>query len=78
MTPVPLTQLIGGSFGPGSFFEMAIPLGKQWKGSKMERGERRGKMGWGGRWRKEGQVQAVHCIPDSTNVQSGFTGNWVC
>ena len=73
MTPVPLTQLTGGSFGPESFFEMAIPLGKQWKGSKMERGERRGKMGWGGRWGKEGQVQAVHCILDSTNVQSGVT-----
>ena len=59
MTPVPLTQLTGGSFGPGSFFEMAIPLGRQWKGSKMEGGERRGKMGGDGGGRGTGSA-ALH------------------
>ena len=74
MTPVPLTQLTGGSFGPESFFEMAIPLGKQWKGSKMERGERRGKMGWGGRWRDKFKQFTAFRIVQMCSQDSQETG----
>lgn len=48
MTPVPLTQLRGGSFGPGGFFRMVIPLCEQSKGSHTEGGRRGEEEGGGG------------------------------
>ena len=54
MIPMPLTQLRGGSFGPGSFFRMVIPLCEQSKGSHTEGEEEEGE-GGGGRGRRRGK-----------------------